>query len=77
MMLTPALIKLLVDQDVSVHAAACQSGAQSLVSDCSSVIQLATNNPTLRAQAMGLNGATDAQIEAAIAATPAAKPTPA
>ena len=66
-----------MDQDVSVHAAACQSGAQSLVSDCSSVIQLATNNPTLRAQAMGLNGATDAQIEAAIAATPAAKPTPA
>ena len=55
-------------------AATCTSDAQSLVNDCSNIITLVSNSPTLKAQASSLNGASDAQIQAAINANPTAKP---
>ncbi len=58
-------------------AAACTADVQSLVNDCGNLITLFSNNPTLRQQALALNGASDAQILAAINATPNAKPSPA
>ena len=60
-----------------LHAAACTADAQSLVNDCNNLITLFTSNSGLRQQATALNGASDAQIQAAIAANPTARPSPA
>ena len=57
-----------------LFAAACTTGAQNLVSDCNNLITLFENNPSLQKQAAGLNGASDAQIQAAINAVPNEKP---
>lgn len=59
-----------------MHTAACTVNANSLVNDCNNLITLITGNSALRQQATSLNGATDAQLQAAIAATPQAKPSP-
>ncbi|CAL5226848.1 g9714 [Coccomyxa viridis] len=61
----------------SAQNPACTADAQSLVNDCSNLITLFSSDPTLRQQATALNGASDAQIQAAINATPNAKPSPA